>query len=67
MTSMWNRSEGRNLKIYCEIKNAINDALKENPLEKPKITKLIEAAADRHNCSYEIARSAYYKLKKNLS
>jgi hypothetical protein len=67
MTPIRSRAEERNLRIYCEIENSINNSLKENPLEKPQITKLIEIAASNHNCSYETARDSYYKLKKNLS
>ncbi|WP_036249079.1 hypothetical protein [Methylobacter sp. BBA5.1] len=67
MSTIWSRAEERNLKIYCEIENTINDALKESQVQKPQITKLIADAADKHNCSYEIARDAYYKLKKSLS
>lgn len=67
MTPIGTRVYRRNLGIYCEIENAINDGLKENSLEKPKITKLIETAALNHNCSYEIARDSYYELKKKLS
>lgn len=66
-TPMWSRVEERELAIYCEVENTINNSLKENPSKKPKITKLLEIAAFNHNCSYEIARDGYYKLKKKLS
>lgn len=66
-TPIRSRVEERDLTIYCEIENTIRAALKENPSKKPKITKLLETAAFNHNCSYEIARDAYYKLKKKLS
>ncbi|UOA08577.1 hypothetical protein [Methylobacter sp. S3L5C] len=67
MTPLRKQADERNLHIYCEIQNIINKTLKHNSLEKPKITKLIEDSADKHNCSYEIAREAYYKYKKKLS
>lgn len=66
-TPIRSRAEERDLKIYCEIENKIRAALKEDPSKKQKITKLLKAAAFNHNCSYEIARDGYYKLKKKLS
>lgn len=66
-TTIRSRADQRDLEIYCEVQNAINEASMANPPKKLKTTELIRIAASKHCCSYEIARDAYYKLRKKLS